>query len=67
MFEITNKQDVEKKVFEIMNKQDVLAGARIFDSRLIDQIKNKGTEKVFEGSRLIYTQSRSELTKNIVI
>ena len=44
---------LEKGVFEIMNKQDVPAETRIFDSRFVYQIKNKGTEKAFEKSRLI--------------
>ena len=36
-----------------MTKQDVPAETRIFDRRFVDQIKNKGTEKAFEKSRLI--------------
>ena len=44
---------LEKRVFEIINKQDVSIETRIFNSRFMNQIKNKGTEKVFEKSRLI--------------
>ena len=44
---------LEKEIFEIMNKQDIPAEARVFNSRFVNQIKNKGTEKVFEKSRLI--------------
>ena len=36
-----------------MSIEDVPAGARIFDSRFVDQIKNEGIEKVFEKSRLV--------------
>ena len=44
---------LEKEVFEIINKKDVPAETRIFDSRFVDQVKNKGTEKAFEKSRLV--------------
>jgi hypothetical protein len=44
---------LEKGVFEIMNSEDLPAGARIFGSRFVDQIKNEGTEKAFEKSRLV--------------
>ena len=44
---------LEKGVFEVINKEDVPAGTRIFDSRFVDQVKNEGTEKAFEKSRLV--------------
>ncbi len=44
---------LEKGVFEIMETGDVPAGARIFGSRFVDQVKNEGTEKAFEKSRLV--------------
>ena len=44
---------LEKGVFEVMSTQDVPSGARIFGSRFVDQVKNEGTEKAFEKSRLV--------------
>ena len=44
---------LDKGVFEIMDKRDIPAGARVFGSRFVDQIKNEGTEKAFEKSRLV--------------
>ena len=44
---------LEKGVFEIIKTEDIPAGARIFGSRFVDQIKNEGTEKAFEKSRLV--------------
>ena len=42
---------LEKGVFEIMNTVPI--GTRIFGSRFVDQVKNEGTEKAFEKSRLV--------------
>ena len=36
-----------------MDIKDLLPNARIFDSRFVNQMKNKGTEKAFEKSRLV--------------
>ena len=36
-----------------MNTKDILSGARIFDSRFIDQMKNEDIKKAFEKSRLM--------------
>ena len=36
-----------------MNERDIPTGARVFGSRFVDQIKNEGTEKAFEKSRLV--------------
>ncbi len=44
---------LEKGVFEIMETSDIPARARIFGSRFVDQVKNEGTEKAFEKSRLV--------------
>ena len=43
----------EKKVFEVINIKDLFIVARVFESRFINQMKNEGTEKAFEKSRLI--------------
>ena len=42
---------LEKGVFEVV--YDVLKGVRIFNSRFVDEVKNKGTEKAFMKSRLV--------------
>jgi hypothetical protein len=44
---------LEKGVFEIINMADIPKGTRIFNFWFIDKIKNKGTDKAFEKSRLI--------------
>ena len=36
-----------------MDIKDLLLNVYIFDSRFINQIKNEGTEKAFEKSRLV--------------
>jgi hypothetical protein len=40
-------------VFKIINMADIPKGARIFNSQFVDEIKNKGTDKAFEKSRLV--------------
>ena len=42
---------LEKGVFEVAN--DVPKGVRIFNSRFVDEVKNKGTKKAFTKSRLV--------------
>jgi hypothetical protein len=44
---------LEMGVFEIINVNDVPPGTRIFGSRFVDEVKNIGTEKAFEKSRLV--------------
>ena len=44
---------LEKGVFEVIAIADVPKGARIFGSRFVDEIKNAGTNKAFEKSRLV--------------
>lgn len=44
---------LEMGVFEVVNISNVPQGARIFGSRFVDEIKNIGTEKAFEKSRLV--------------
>jgi hypothetical protein len=57
---------IEKGVFKITNPQDVPAGVRIFNSRFVDEIKNPGTDKAFEKSRLV-VQAYNDLEKGIVL
>ena len=44
---------LDKEVFEIINKEDVSAETYIFNSRFINQVKNKDTKKTFKKSRLV--------------
>lgn len=36
-----------------MHRTDIPHGIRIFNSRFVDEIKNKDTDKAFEKSRLV--------------
>ena len=42
-----------KGVFEIVKLSDIPAGIRLFNSRFVDEVKNKGTNKAFKKSRLV--------------
>lgn len=45
---------IEKGVFEIVEALEArLKGVRIFNSRFVDEIKNVGTDKAYEKSRLV--------------
>jgi hypothetical protein len=44
---------LEKGVFKITKLADVPQGVRLFNSRFVDEIKNPGTDKAFEKSRLV--------------
>ncbi|KHJ31248.1 hypothetical protein EV44_g3121 [Erysiphe necator] len=66
---------LEKGVFEMVSIDKVPIGIRIFNSRFVGQIKNAGTSKAFEKSRLVvqvyndtdkkqYPYSGSDNTKN---
>ena len=44
---------LEKGVFEITKLADVPQGVQLFNSRFVDEIKNLGTDKAFEKSRLV--------------
>ena len=44
---------LEKGVFEITKLANVPQGVRLFNSRFVDEIKNPGTDKAFEKSRLV--------------
>ena len=55
---------LDKGVFEIVDKEDIPGGARIFNTRFVDEIKNPGTAEAFEKSRLVvqaYNDSEKEL------
>ena len=44
---------LEKGVFKITKLADVPQGVRLFNSRFVDEVKNAGTTKAFEKSRLV--------------
>jgi hypothetical protein len=44
---------LEKGVFETISIDDIPKGIHIFNARFVDEVKNKGTDKAFEKSRLI--------------
>ena len=49
-----------------MNPQDMPVGARIFNSRFIDEIKNPSTKKAFKKLRLVI-QAYNNLKKGTVL
>jgi hypothetical protein len=57
---------LEKGVFAVTSRTDVPEGVRIFNSRFVDEIKNKGTEKELRKSRLV-VQAYNDESKHIVL
>jgi len=57
---------LKKGVFEIVRLTDIPQGVRLFNSRFVDEIKNKGTDKAFEKSRLV-VQAYNDLEKELVL
>ena len=57
---------LENGVFEVINPKDVPTNIRIFNSRFVDEIKNPGTDKAFEKSRLV-VQAYNDEEKNLVL
>jgi hypothetical protein len=57
---------LEKGVFLPVNKGDVPSNIRIFNSRFVDEVKNPGTEKAFEKSRLMM-QAFNDQNKTLVL
>jgi hypothetical protein len=55
---------LEKGVFEVAS--DILKGVCIFNSRFIDEVKNKGTNKAFIKSRLM-VQAYGNDEKHLVL
>ncbi|KAI0996581.1 hypothetical protein K3495_g11603 [Podosphaera aphanis] len=53
-------------VFEFVNFSDIPPNVRIFNSRFVDQIKNAGTAKAFEKSRLV-VQAFKDNDKKMVL
>jgi hypothetical protein len=57
---------LEKGVFQLVNITTVPHGTRIFNSRFVDEIKNKGTDHAFEKSRLV-VQAYNDHEKELVL
>ena len=57
---------LEKGVFEIVDPTKLPDNVRIFKSRFVDEVKNKGTDKAFEKSRLV-VQAYNDQEKDIVL
>jgi hypothetical protein len=57
---------LEKGVFQLVNIATVPQGTRIFNSRFVDHIKNKGTDQAFEKSRLVI-QAYNDQEKDLVL
>ncbi|KAI1001416.1 hypothetical protein K3495_g6784 [Podosphaera aphanis] len=57
---------LEKGVFEVVQGCIVPAGTRIFNSRFVDEVKFKGTDKAFEKSRLV-VQAYNDHGKDFVL
>lgn len=57
---------IEKGVFELANPDDIPPGARIFNSRSVDEVKHPGTEKAYEKSRLV-VQAYNDQGKDTVL
>jgi len=57
---------LEKGVFEITKLTNVPQGVRLFNSRFVDEVKNKGTDKAFEKSRLV-VQAYNDAEKDLVL
>lgn len=57
---------LEREVFVKVDPSNVPTNARIFKSRFVDEIKNKGTNNAFEKSRLV-VQAYNDYGKDFVL
>ena len=57
---------LEKGVFKVVTSKDVPSNARIFNSRFVDEVKNAGTDKAYEKSRLV-VQAYNDQEKDLVL
>ena len=55
-----------KGAFELAHESEVPVGTRIFGSRFVDEVKNSGTAKVFEKSRLV-VQAYNDQGKDLIL
>ncbi|KAI9044044.1 uncharacterized protein KD926_001866 [Aspergillus affinis] len=70
LYHVSRQKEVngllEKGVFEFLKSEDILPGTRLFNSRFVDEIKNKGTERAFEKSRLVI-QAYNDQGKDLIL
>ena len=57
---------LEKGVFKPISYDEVPPNTRIFNSRFVDEIKNQGTDKAYEKSRLV-VQAYNDSNKTLVL
>ena len=57
---------VENGVFELVQMRDLPPGVRLFNSRFVDEVKDEGTDKAFEKSRLVI-QAYNDVGKSLVL
>ena len=57
---------LEKEVFKVITFKDVPSNTRIFNSHFVDKIKNLGTDKAYEKSRLV-VQAYNDQEKDLVL
>jgi hypothetical protein len=55
-----------KGAFELAHESEVPVGTRIFGSRFVDKVKNSGTAKAFEKSRLV-VQAYNDQGKDLIL
>ena len=57
---------VDKGVFQVVDNMEVPQGTRIFNARFVDEVKNQGTDKEFNKSRLV-VQAYNDENKHTVL
>ncbi|KAL3713545.1 hypothetical protein TMatcc_002248 [Talaromyces marneffei ATCC 18224] len=57
---------LERGVFEYAQEKDIPPGTRIFTARFVNEVKNNGTDKAFEKSRLV-VQAYNDKGKEYVL
>ena len=57
---------LEKGVFQVIKLTNVPMGVRLFNLQFVDEVKNAGTNKAFEKSRLV-VQAYNDQEKQLVL
>ena len=57
---------LKKKIFKLINHAEVFFDARIFNFRFVNEMKNAGTKKIYEKSRLMM-QTYNDQIKGLVL
>lgn len=69
-FKISRQKELtgllDNGVLKVVHKKDIPPSARIFGSRFVDVIKNEGTEKAYEKSRLVVQAYNDNDNKKIL-